>query len=127
MKLCIIIIFLSIFLGSCSPKLIPVGNGKFHYYKKKSFLYSEIDIELYANDSIKVSTKKGHNDVTCSGLIKRIKNNTYQIICYDKKHSSKSLSDLLVAFNLENDTLVYNRSYVKFWGVKLKRVAPVPR
>jgi hypothetical protein len=116
-------IFFSTFLVSCSPKLIPVENGKYSYFKKVSISYWEIDVELYDNDSIKITTNKGHHDRTCAGLMKRIKNNTYQITCSDIRDSSSSnFANLIQRFNIENDTIIYHKSYIKFWGVKLKRV-----
>lgn len=89
----------------------------------------KVDIELFANDSIKVGTYKGHNYETCLGLISRIKKNSYQVICSDTRRYNQDTSiftnpdNLIQRFNIENDTLVYHRSYVEFWGVKLKRVA----
>lgn len=122
MKTSIVVIFLSIFFISCSPKLMPIENGKFHYYKKQSFHYLEIDVELYADDSIKINTNKGGYNRNCIGLIKRIKKNAYQVICYDSRDSSSSnIGNLIQRFNIENDTLIFHKSYVRFWGVKLKR------
>jgi hypothetical protein len=122
MKTCIIL-FLSAFFISCSSKFIPVEKGRYRHFQKKSFHYLEINIEFLSNDSIKVSTNKGGYNRTCIGLLKQIKNNTYQVNCYDSRDSiPPTLSNLIQRFNIENDTLVYHKSYIKFWSVKLKRV-----
>lgn len=129
MKTFLSLTFFSILFTGCSKKIVPIEAGKYSYYGKQFIGYLKVDIELFANDSIKVGTYQGHSYRTCGGLTRRIKNNTYQLICFDTRRYNQDTSiftnpdNLIQRFNIENDTLVYHRSYVKFWGVKLKRVA----
>lgn len=127
MKTCIIVIVLNTFFTGCLSTIMSVEKGRFHYYQKGSPHYYEIDVEFYAKDSIKVSTNRGGINRTCLGTIKQIKNNTYQVICYDTRGFSKSrIGDYILRLDTENDTLVYHRSYIIFWGAKLKKVATKP-
>lgn len=120
----LIIILLCVFAASCSPKFIPVQNSRFSYFKKESLANRQIDVELYAGDSIKITTNVGHHDRICIGSIERIKGNTYKVKYFDSRDSSSSnIGDHILRFNIKNETLVYRKLYVKFSGVKIKRVS----